>query len=75
MQGLRRASGIVARTEAKGLSAHFAAPAQIFERSRAAACRELIAPEGGFQICVDVVPRRLGGGGSKFFDCRDHFGE
>jgi hypothetical protein len=36
MYRLRRVVGIVARTEVEGLSAHFAAGTQVFDRSRAA---------------------------------------
>jgi hypothetical protein len=41
MYRLRRAPGILARTEVKGLSAHFGAGAQVFERSHAAASPQL----------------------------------
>jgi hypothetical protein len=37
MYRLRRAVGILARAEVEGLSAHFAAGTQVFDRSRAAA--------------------------------------
>ena len=43
MYRLRRVVGIVARTEVEGLSAHFAAGTQVFDRSRAAVSGVLIA--------------------------------
>jgi hypothetical protein len=43
MYRLRRAAGSLARTEVEGLSAHFAAGTQVFDRSRATVSDVLIA--------------------------------
>src|SRR6266700_2548833 len=63
MHRLRRAPGVLARTEAQGLSAHLGAGAQIFERSRPAVPRALKSgPEDGLPArprAAMPLPRKI----------------
>jgi len=69
MPRMRRASGILAGTEAQGLSAHFAAGAQVFSCSRAAISRDVKKParprcdktllRHDLEVCVPVRCRHV----------------
>jgi hypothetical protein len=74
MQCLRRASGVLAGTEVKGLPSHLAAGAQISERSRAAVS-DIVATawlrQAAAQCRLANIIRKL----PDFCCCRAHFGD